>query len=109
MLTTGFDKDEIFVVGTERCSLSELEIYLVNIQKTYENVFGEEIAATQEATVSVASHGRHTLKFGMERSMVSCSTGSCVGPSSPTPILSCVNMKMCGMLMRADRRAIGLV
>lgn len=43
VLTTGFDKDEIFVVGTERCSLSELEIYLVNIQKTYENVFGEEI------------------------------------------------------------------
>ena len=43
MLTTGFDKDEIFVVGTERCTLSELEIYLINIQKTYENVFGEEI------------------------------------------------------------------
>ncbi|MBP1584959.1 MAG: peptidylprolyl isomerase [Lachnospiraceae bacterium] len=43
VLTTGFDKDEIFVVGTERCTLSELEIYLINIQKTYENVFGEEI------------------------------------------------------------------
>ena len=43
VLTTGFDKDEIFVIGSERCSLSELEIYLINIQKTYENVFGEEI------------------------------------------------------------------
>ena len=43
VLTTGFDKYEIFVVGTERCTLSELEIYLINIQKTYENVFGEEI------------------------------------------------------------------
>ncbi|MCR4793550.1 MAG: peptidylprolyl isomerase [Lachnospiraceae bacterium] len=43
VLTTGFDKDEIFVVGSERCTLSELNIYLTNIQKTYENVFGEEI------------------------------------------------------------------
>ena len=43
VLTTGFDKDEIFVIGSERCSVSELNIYLTNIQKTYENVFGEEI------------------------------------------------------------------
>ena len=43
VLTTGFDKDEIFIVGNERCSISELNIYLTNIQKTYENVFGEEI------------------------------------------------------------------
>ncbi len=43
VLTTGFEKNEIFVVGSERCTLSELTIYLTNIQKTYENVYGEEI------------------------------------------------------------------
>ena len=43
MLTTGFDKDEVFVVGTEKCTLPEMMIFLTNIQKTYENVFGEEI------------------------------------------------------------------
>ncbi|MCR5440599.1 MAG: peptidylprolyl isomerase [Lachnospiraceae bacterium] len=43
MLTTGFNKDEIFIVGSESCSIQELEIYLTNIQNTYENVYGEEI------------------------------------------------------------------
>ncbi len=43
VLTTGFDKDEVFIVGSESCSLQELMIYMTNIQKTYENVFGEEI------------------------------------------------------------------
>lgn len=43
VLTTGFNKDEVFIVGSESCSLPELMIYITNIQKTYENVFGEEI------------------------------------------------------------------
>jgi len=43
VLTTGFNKDEIFIVGSESCSIQELKIYLTNIQNTYENVYGEEI------------------------------------------------------------------
>lgn len=43
VLTTGFNKDEIFIVGSESCSIQELEIYLTNIQNTYQNVYGEEI------------------------------------------------------------------
>ncbi len=43
VLTTGFNKDEIFIVGSESCSIQELNIYLTNIQNTYENVYGEEI------------------------------------------------------------------
>ena len=43
VLTTGFNKDEIFIVGTESCSMQELSIYLTNIQNTYQNVYGEEI------------------------------------------------------------------
>ena len=43
VLTTGFKQDEVFIVGSESCSLPELMIYITNIQKTYENAFGEEI------------------------------------------------------------------
>ncbi|MCR5619426.1 MAG: peptidylprolyl isomerase [Lachnospiraceae bacterium] len=43
VLTTGFNKDEIFIVGNESCSIQELEVYLTNIQNTYQNVYGEEI------------------------------------------------------------------
>ena len=43
VLTTGFNKDEIFIVGSESCSIQELEVYLTNIQNTYQNVYGEEI------------------------------------------------------------------
>ncbi|MBO7096891.1 MAG: peptidylprolyl isomerase [Lachnospiraceae bacterium] len=43
VLTTGFNKDEIFIVGSESCSIQELEIYLTNIQNTYQNVYGEDI------------------------------------------------------------------
>ena len=43
VLTTGFDKGQIFIIGNEVCTIQELGIYLTNIQNTYENVFGEEI------------------------------------------------------------------
>ncbi len=49
------------------------------------------VSATRHASaVSVASAGRTTVMFGIERSDVSCSIGWCVGPSSPRPIESCV-------------------
>jgi len=48
VLTTGFEKDEIFVVGSQSATLAELSIYLTNIQKTYENVYGEEIWDVEE-------------------------------------------------------------
>jgi foldase protein PrsA len=43
VLTTGFNKDEVFIVGNERCTLPEMMVYLANIRNSYENVFGEEI------------------------------------------------------------------
>ena len=43
VLTTGFDKDEVFIVGNEKCTLPEMLVYLTNIRNSYENVFGEEI------------------------------------------------------------------
>ena len=58
------------------------------VRTSAQGVFSEVTAAYQAAMVSVASAGRNTLKFGIARSIASCSIGSWVGPSSPTPILS---------------------
>ena len=44
----------------------------------------------QASAISLASAGRRTIRPGMARSDASCSTGWCVGPSSPTPIESWV-------------------
>lgn len=43
VLTTGFDKDEIFRIESSSCTLPEIMVYLTNIQNRYESVYGEEI------------------------------------------------------------------
>ena len=42
--------------------------------------------------VSFASAGRSVSVLGIARKLSSASTGWCVGPSSPSPIESCVAM-----------------
>ncbi|MCR5650313.1 MAG: peptidylprolyl isomerase [Lachnospiraceae bacterium] len=43
VLTTGFEENEIFFIGTERCTVPELNVYVRTSQGQYEGVFGEEI------------------------------------------------------------------
>lgn len=43
VLTTGFEKDEVFRIGTAICKLDEFVLYLTNTQNRYENVYGSEI------------------------------------------------------------------
>lgn len=43
VLTTGFDKDEIFRIETISCTLPEIMVYLTNIQNQYESAYGTEI------------------------------------------------------------------
>lgn len=43
VLTTGFDKDEVFRIETISCTLPEMMVYLTNIQNQYESVYGTEI------------------------------------------------------------------
>lgn len=43
VLTTGFEKDEVFRIETSACTLPELMVYLTNIQNRYESVYGSEI------------------------------------------------------------------
>ena len=50
-------------------------------------------ASTQAWIVSFPSAGRITWRPGIARSAARCSTGWCVGPSSPTPTESWVNTK----------------
>ena len=62
---------------------------------------------TQQAAVSLASIGRTTSNPGMVRSAERCSIGWWVGPSSPSPIESCVQTKVTGMRISAASRTGG--
>ncbi len=46
VLTTGFEKDEIFRIETSSCKLPELMVYMTTIQNRYESVYGQEIWGT---------------------------------------------------------------
>ena len=65
------------------------------------------MAARHDSAASLASAGRMTVQCGMARREARCSMGSCVGPSSPRPMLSWVNWKMTGARIRAARRSDG--
>ncbi len=43
VFTTGLSKNEVFRVGDETCTVTELMVYLTNIQNQYENVYGVEV------------------------------------------------------------------
>ncbi len=43
VLTTGFEENEIFRIGESSCSLSEVMVYLTNMQNQYESVYGSQI------------------------------------------------------------------
>lgn len=43
VLTTGFNKDEVFRIGSVSCTLPEIMVYLTNIQNQYERIYGAGI------------------------------------------------------------------
>ena len=43
VFTTGFEKDEIFRIGNESCTVTEMMVYLTNIQNQYENIYGDGV------------------------------------------------------------------
>lgn len=53
VLTTGFAEDEIFRIESESCSLSEIMVYLTNMQNRYESVYGQEIWNTNSKGVTL--------------------------------------------------------
>jgi hypothetical protein len=58
----------------------------------------------QASATSFASPGRMVISPGVARKPARCSIGWCVGPSSPTPIESCVKMWMTGSSMIEESR-----
>ena len=46
VLTTGFEKDEVFRIEDISCMLPEIMVYLTNTQNQYEQVYGDEIWET---------------------------------------------------------------
>lgn len=47
VLTTGFEKDEVFRLGDSNCTVPEIMVYLTNIQNQYESIYGDEIWNTK--------------------------------------------------------------
>lgn len=45
VLTTGFGSNEVFKVGSEKATTTELTLYLTNIANQYEQVYGEDLWA----------------------------------------------------------------
>ena len=72
-----------------------------------EGVARAETASFQHSAVSTASAGRKTRRLGMARREATCSTGWWVGPSSPTPMESCVITWTTRAPIRAPRRMAG--
>jgi hypothetical protein len=67
------------------------------------------MAVRQASIASFASAGRSVTRPGIARSIASWSMGWCVGPSSPTPIESCVPTKITGSFMSAASRIDGFM
>ena len=76
------------------------------------------MAMRQQTVVSSASAGRTTsteflpwwfFSFSIRRICASCSTGSWVGPSSPTRKASWVQMNFTGSSIRAAMRTAGFI
>lgn len=47
VLTTGFEKNQVFKINDEVCILPEIMVYLTNIQNQYVQVYGKQICETK--------------------------------------------------------------
>lgn len=61
VLTTGFDKDEVFRIEKSSCSLSEIFVYLMNTKNQYEAVFGKEIWNTSHDGITLEENIKETV------------------------------------------------
>lgn len=61
VLTTGFEKDEIFRIENISCRLPEIMVYLTNSQNQYESVFGTEIWEAKVEGVTLEQNVKDTV------------------------------------------------
>ena len=67
VLTTGFEENEIFFIGTERCIVPELNVYVRTSQSQYEGVFGEEIWDRDIGTESLEQYLKRMALYRLAR------------------------------------------
>lgn len=60
VLTTGFEKDEIFRIEEISCRLPEIMVYLTNSQNQYECVFGDEIWTAKVEGITLEQNVKDT-------------------------------------------------
>jgi foldase protein PrsA len=61
VLTAGFGKDEVFIIGDETCTLPELMVYLTNVQNQYEEIYGSRIWESSLDGVSLEENVKETV------------------------------------------------
>lgn len=61
VLTTGFEKGEIFRIETVSCKLPEIMVYLTNIQNQYEAIYGDGIWETNLRGVTLEENVKDTV------------------------------------------------
>ena len=61
ILTTGFNKIEIFRIDTISCTLPEIMVYLTNTQDQYEKVYGQQIWQTNLEGVTLEENVKETV------------------------------------------------
>lgn len=60
VLTTGFEKEEIFRIETISCTLPEVKVYLTNHQNQYESIYGGQIWETSLNGVTLEENVKET-------------------------------------------------
>ncbi|MBQ9512600.1 MAG: hypothetical protein IJR58_05360 [Lachnospiraceae bacterium] len=55
VLTTGFRSDEVFRIEDTSCSLSEIMVYLVDMQSSYSDRYGDGIWSTDKDDLTLSS------------------------------------------------------
>lgn len=61
VLTTGFQKNEIFRIETMSCTLPEIMVFLTNAQNQYESMYGKEIWETDLNGVTLEENVKETV------------------------------------------------
>ena len=61
VFTTGFSNDEVFRIEDSTCSLTEIMVYLVNTQKSYETSLGTDIWEKETDTGTVKSRLKESV------------------------------------------------
>jgi len=61
VLTAGLKKDEVFILSDKSCKLSEVMVYLTNMQNQYEKIYGEGIWNSQKTAESMQDQAKEQV------------------------------------------------